>query len=57
MPLRELLAPFKKWLPPLDEQQLSAIDAHLHLLQVWNQKINLTAIRDESEAVRRHVVE
>jgi 16S rRNA G527 N7-methylase RsmG len=57
MPLRELLAPFTRWLPPLNEQQLSAIDAHLQLLQVWNPKINLTAIRDESEAVRRHVAE
>src|SRR5215472_7912527 len=57
MPLRELLTPFMKWLPPLGEEQLSAIDAHLQLLDVWNETINLTAIRDKGEAVRRHVAE
>lgn len=57
MPLRELLEPFLKWLPPLSEGQLTAIEAHLQLLSVWNEKINLTAIRDEREAVRRHIAE
>ena len=57
MSLPELLAPFVKWLPPLNDGQLRAIEAHLELLEVWNRKINLTAIRERSEAVRRHVAE
>ena len=51
------LAPFNAWLPPLNETQIAALEAHLNLLFLWNQKINLTAIRDEAEAVRRHIAE
>ena len=34
-----------------------AIDGHLRLLLAWTESINLTAIRDPVEAVRRHVLD
>ncbi len=49
--LRELLEPFGVDLsPPQAGQTL----AYLNLLLRWNQKINLTAIRDPEECVTRH---
>src|SRR5260370_802044 len=57
MPLSELLSPFAEWLPTLTSAQMEALAAHLQLLQKWNRKINLTAIRDLPEAVRRHIAE
>lgn len=35
----------------------SAIEDHLRLLLAWNTAINLTAIRDPTEAARRHVLD
>ncbi len=35
----------------------SAIDGHLRLLLAWTGAINLTAIREPTEAVRRHVLD
>lgn len=35
----------------------AAIVDHLRLLLVWNRSINLTAIRDPVEAVRRHILD
>lgn len=57
MPLSEHLEQFAQWLPPLTQAQLGALEAHLQLLFVWNQKINLTAILDLAEAARRHIAE
>ncbi len=34
-----------------------AIDGHLRLLLAWTEAINLTAIRDPVEAIRRHVLD
>jgi 16S rRNA (guanine527-N7)-methyltransferase len=49
--LRQLLEPFGLDLSSLQEDQILN---YLHLLLHWNQKINLTAIRDPEECVTRH---
>jgi len=49
--LRQLLEPFGL---DLSSAQADQILAYLHLLLRWNQKINLTAIRDPEECVTRH---
>lgn len=51
MRLRQLLEPFGLDLSPTQADQALA---YLHLLFRWNQKINLTAIRDPEECVTRH---
>jgi 16S rRNA (guanine527-N7)-methyltransferase len=38
----------------LSEQQLSQLSAYLDLLMHWNQRINLTAVRDAEHIVTRH---
>jgi 16S rRNA (guanine527-N7)-methyltransferase len=38
----------------LDESRLSAISKYIDLLLKWNARINLTAIREPKEIVRRH---
>jgi 16S rRNA (guanine527-N7)-methyltransferase len=57
MQLRERLKPFEQWLPSLSDNQIVLLDNHLQMLETWNRRINLTAIRDREEAVRRHVAE
>ena len=47
-----LLEPFLNH--PLSEQQLNQISIYTDLLQRWNARINLTAIRTEEEIVTRH---
>lgn len=49
--LRKLLEPFGLDLSPVQANQVLT---YLHLLLRWNQKINLTAIRNEDECVTRH---
>ena len=49
--LRQLLEPFAL---DLSSAQSDQILAYLQLLLRWNQKINLTAIRDPEECVTRH---
>jgi len=49
--LWQLLEPFGL---DLSSAQTDQILAYLHLLLRWNQKINLTAIRDAEECVTRH---
>jgi 16S rRNA (guanine527-N7)-methyltransferase len=49
--LRQLLEPFAL---DLTSDQTTQILAYLHLLLRWNEKINLTAIRDPEECVTRH---
>lgn len=39
---------------PLSPEQLRKFQTHLELLLNWNAKINLTAIRDSEQIVRRH---
>ncbi len=47
-----LLEPFLKH--PLSPSQLDQISTYIDLLQRWNSRINLTAIRNEEEIVTRH---
>jgi 16S rRNA (guanine(527)-N(7))-methyltransferase RsmG len=47
-----LLEPFLG--QPLDPSQLDQISTYIDLLQRWNARINLTAIRKEEEIVTRH---
>jgi 16S rRNA (guanine(527)-N(7))-methyltransferase RsmG len=47
-----LLGPFLTH--PLSEPQLNQISIYIDLLQRWNARINLTAIRTEEEIVTRH---
>jgi 16S rRNA (guanine527-N7)-methyltransferase len=41
----------------LSAEQEAALEAHLDLLMRWNQKLNLTAIRNREEAIERHYLE
>jgi len=41
----------------LDESQLSALTAHLDLLDQWNERMNLTAIRDRPSQITKHVLD
>jgi 16S rRNA (guanine527-N7)-methyltransferase len=50
--LHQLLRPFLS--APLSDDQLHQLQLYLDLLLKWNTKINLTAIRDPEEIVRRH---
>jgi 16S rRNA (guanine527-N7)-methyltransferase len=43
--------------PPLDSAVAARFEDYLILLQRWNARINLTAIRDEEGILRRHFVE
>lgn len=43
--------------PPLDSDLLTQFTAYSELLQRWNARTNLTAIRDEEGILRRHFVE
>ena len=49
--LRQLLEPFGL---DLSATQADQVLAYLHLLLRWNEKINLTAIREPEECVTRH---
>jgi 16S rRNA (guanine(527)-N(7))-methyltransferase RsmG len=42
---------------PLSAEQEKALEAHLQLLLRWNQKLNLTSIRNREEAIERHYCE
>ena len=42
---------------PVTDQQVSQIQQYMTLLLTWNDKINLTAIRDPSEILYRHFCE
>jgi 16S rRNA (guanine527-N7)-methyltransferase len=48
--IAQLLQPYIQ----LDESRLSAISKYIDLLLKWNARINLTAIREPEEIVRRH---
>ncbi len=49
--VRQLLEPFGL---TLSTQQTGQVVAYLELLLRWNEKINLTSIRDPADCVRRH---
>jgi 16S rRNA (guanine527-N7)-methyltransferase len=50
--IADLLGPFLE--ESLSPSQLNLISIYIDLLQRWNARINLTAIRDEEEIVTRH---
>jgi len=49
--VRQLLAPFGL---TLNGEQIGQVVSYLELLLRWNEKINLTSIRDPSDCVQRH---
>jgi len=51
--IRELLAPFCAGLE-LDDVRVAQISTYLDLLLKWNSNINLTAVRNPEQIVRRH---
>ena len=53
--LNDLLA--EAGLPPVAPAAAVQFDSYFALLQRWNEKINLTAIHDQTEILRRHFVE
>lgn len=53
--LSELLV--EAGLEPVSGEQDAKFSAYLELLQKWNSKLNLTAIRSSEEILRRHFVE
>ena len=53
--LRELLA--AAGLTPLDEETASRFEDYISLFIRWNERVNLSAIRDEDGILSRHIVE
>ena len=53
----ELLAAALKGICELSAGQLAALEAHYRLLERWNARMNLTAVRSMEEAVVRHYAE
>lgn len=53
----EISRAFRKGRQPLDSHQAERFATYLELLELWNEKINLTAIRDRKLAIIRHFVE
>lgn len=39
---------------PIDSEKMKQFDQYLHLLQEWNNKVNLTAITEENEVYLKH---
>ena len=54
---RDLLRERLRGIAELSDTQAEALEAHYNLLVKWNRTLNLTAIRDEEEAVERHYCE
>jgi 16S rRNA (guanine(527)-N(7))-methyltransferase RsmG len=54
---RELLAAEFAPYMPLTEDQLNQLESHYNSLTRWNERLNLTRIRDLSESVRFHYCE
>jgi 16S rRNA (guanine527-N7)-methyltransferase len=61
--IAELLAPYlapagacsaQNLPPPLTDEQLNNISIYINILLRWNSRINLTAVREPEEIVRRH---
>ena len=52
--IREGFERYRLWLRP---EQVEQFARYLQLLEHWNQRINLTAIRDRRTAILRHFVE
>ena len=46
-----------RWKVELDETALSRFDAYAALLLEWNQKINLTAIKEPDGIIAKHFID
>src|SRR5215831_13868604 len=55
--LNSFLKQYRDALPRLDDGQVAALGSHLELLERWNRTINLTAIKKQNEAIRKHIGE
>lgn len=55
--VEEISAIFRRHRLPLEAQQAEALAVYLALLERWNDKINLTSIRERSAAILRHFAE
>ena len=44
-------------LDPLDDQTVGQFEAYLSLFVRWNQRINLSSVRDEEGILSRHIIE
>jgi hypothetical protein len=55
--LDSFIGQYRGVLPPLNADQISALEAHLDLLEHWNRTINLTAVREKEIAIEKHVGE
>jgi 16S rRNA (guanine527-N7)-methyltransferase len=53
--LNELLA--AAGMAPVDEALAKRFEVYVSLILRWNARINLTAVRDESEIISRHILE
>ena len=53
--LRELLT--AAGLPPLDDATAGRLEDYVSLFLRWNERVNLSAIRDEDGILSRHLVE
>src|SRR5271154_4585081 len=42
---------------PVDDKQILLIQRYMQILRIWNEKMNLTAIRDPLEILYRHFCE
>ncbi|MFY9724885.1 MAG: 16S rRNA (guanine(527)-N(7))-methyltransferase RsmG [Bryobacteraceae bacterium] len=54
---RELLRERLGGIAKLTDEQAQALEAHYNLLVRWNRTVNLTAIRDLNEVIKRHYCE
>jgi 16S rRNA (guanine527-N7)-methyltransferase len=55
--IEEISAIFRRHRLPLEMHQAEAFAVYLELLERWNEKINLTAIRERPAAILRHFAE
>lgn len=55
--VEEISGVFRRHRLPLEAQQAEALAVYLSMLEAWNDKINLTAIRERGAAILRHFAE
>jgi len=55
--LRELAIGLERMQIEVTDEQCAALAAYVGLLVKWNRVINLTAVRDPQEMVRRHILD
>ena len=53
----ELVLQFNKYNISLTDSQISQFARYYELLLEWNEKINLTAITEQSEVIEKHFID